>query len=702
MIYLNYVIILSFYFIIFALKSITLKFMKSYIQFSCVFLFTFFFSCKKEKQEIQPPSIPQIAQIELLEPNYPTDGGLNLGLKINSVPEPLSNIGILIARDSTFKDIVLNKNFELPLEVKTYNLNVKSGLELNSSYYYTYFINNKISTAKSDLLKFTFGKESKLKIDSISMATRSIGDTLRLYGDFEGFQLKEAGIGNVKLQAYKKSDKIIYMPLTDQTPVGEQDIYLHSTYQKTVFKDKFSLSTAQIIDFPKEVKIGEEVKITGTNFSKYRNANKLFINDEEVAIKSFGINFIQFVIPNTIKSATLHVNLKCNNQNIAPKDNAPMRIKRPEVVELPSEIAISDFLSVTLKDLPKTAVQFFIDGYETEFIHRSDDDRENTSQISWSTFINNYTNKSVQLEVRYLDEKIKLSPSIRIKDPWFIGSNEIPFNSIDMTNPAVVVNNTAYILANNGSANGGLSFWKFNKTSENFTEIKVPFACENPKMSASKNKIYLYTGNQNGQFYELDPSNNTFKELEKYPGIVRTNGTINRVNNKLYMVTGHNPSPYPFGRTEGDRTMYSYDIANNKWEKSVDFPENEIIGVYDRMRTSSFVIGSKLFVIGGSMHTGQVQTYAFDTETKSWETKADLPLWVSNRSSLGITDYGYAFLGPLYRYTAARNTWEQVLHIIPFGHEASNSIAFVLDDQLYYSIDRYNKLLRVSVNELKK
>lgn len=702
MIYLNSIVILSFYFIIFALKSISLNFMKSYIQFSCLFLFIFFFSCKKEKQEIQPPSIPQIAQIELLEPNYPTDGGLNLGLKINSVPEPLSNIGILIARDSTFKDIVLNKNFELPLEVKTYNLNVKSGLELNSSYYYTYFINNKISLAKADLLKFTFGKESKLKIDSISMATRSIGDTLRLYGDFEGFQLKEAGIGNVKLQAYKKSDKVIYMPLTDQTPVGEQEIYLHSTYQKTVFKDKFSLSTAQIIDFPKEVKIGEEVKITGNNFSKYRNANKLFINDEEVAIKSFGINFIQFVIPNTLKSATLHVNLKCNNQNIVPKDNAPMRIKRPEVVELPGEIAIGDFLSVTLKDLPKTAVQFFIDGYETEFIHRSDDDRENTSQISWSTFINNYTNKSVQLEVRYLDEKIKLSPSIKIKDPWFIGSNEIPFNSIDMTNPAVVVNNTAYILANNGSANGGLSFWKFNKTSGNFTETKVPFACENPKMTASKNKIYLYTGNQNGQFYELDPSNNTFKELEKYPGIVRTHGTINWVNNKLYMVTGHNPSPYPFGRTEGDRTMYSYDIANNKWEKSVDFPENEIIGVYDRMRTSSFVIGSRLFVIGGSMHTGQVQTYAFDTDTKRWETKTDLPYSFSDKSSLGIADYGFAFLGPLYRYTATRNIWEQIPHIIPYGHDASNSIAFVVDDQLYYSINRYNKLLRVSVNELKK
>lgn len=676
--------------------------MKFHIQLSCIFLFAIFSACKKDKQEIPSPIASQVPQLELLEPNYPSDGGLNLGLKINSVPEPLSNIGILIALDSAFKDVVLYKNFELPLEVKTYNLNVKSGLELNSSYYYTYFINNKISTAKSDLLKFTFGKESKLKIDSISIATRSIGDTLRLYGDFEGFQLKEAGIGNVKLQAYKKSDKVIYMPLTDHTPVGEQDIYLHSTYQKTVFKDKFSLSTAQIIDFPKEVKIGQEVKITGTNFSKYRNANKLFINDEEVAIKSFGINFIQFVIPNTIKSATLHVNLKCNNQNIAPKGNAPMRIKRPEVVELPGEIAIGDFLSVTLKDLPKTAVQFFIDGYETEFIHRSDDDRENTSQISWSTFINNYTNKSVQLEVRYLDEKIKLSPSIKIKDPWFIGSNEIPFNAIDMTNPAVLVNNTAYILANNGSANGGLSFWKFNKTSGNFTETKVPFACENPKMTASKNKIYLYTGNQNGQFYELDPSNNTFKELEKYPGIVRTNGTINRVNNKLYMVTGHNPSPYPFGRTEGDRTMYSYDIANNKWEKSVDFPENEIIGVYDRMRTSSFVIGSRLFVIGGSMHTGQVQTYAFDTDTKRWETKADLPYSFSDKSSLGIADYGFAFLGPLYRYTATRNIWEQIPHIIPYGHDASNSIAFVVDDQLYYSINRYNKLLRVSVNELKK
>lgn len=674
--------------------------MYKYIRLYSILVLTVFLNCKKEKKELEKPTT-NIRGLELLEPQYPWDGGVILGVKVNSVPEPLSNIGVLIAKDSAFRNIVSYKTLTLPLEVKTYEILVKSGLELDSTYYYTYSLNNQINKTKADILKFSFGKESKLRIDSISQNTRSIGDTLRLYGDFEGFQIKNAGIGNVQLNAYKESDKVVYIPLTDETPAGELEVYLHSTYQKTIFKDKFSLLTPLINDFPKEIRIGDEIMITGTNFSKYKLGNKLFINNEEVEIKSSATDSIRFVMPNTIKSATLQISIKCNNQTAIPTDNVSMRIKKPQVVEMPSEIAINDFLSITLKDLPKTRLQLFIDKNEVDINQRSDDDRESTSHIYWMAPINNYANKSFQLELRYLDERIKFSPSIKIKDPWYVGSNEMPFSTDYITNPAIVVNNTAYIFGNKKDGDGEFKLWKFNKSSGDFSMINIPFACEFPSLTASEDKVYLYTGNKDGKFYEFNPQTNNFRELAYYPAEIRMHGTINVVKDKVFIVTGHNQGPYPFNRSEGDGTMYAYDIKNNKWEKSIDFPEIEVANVYGRMRTSSFVIGSKLFIVGGALHSGQVKTYSFDTNTNRWETTADLPPTI-NSSSVAADDYGFIFLNSLYRYEAKNDVWRQVPHIIPPAHNAANSIAFVLDDQMYYSISGYNKLLKVSMNDLKK
>lgn len=669
----------------------------------CFIILTILSGCKKDKQVIdQPAPVPSVRSIELLEPTYPTEGGINLGLKVNSVPDELYNIGIMIFRDSTLREIITSKNIASPLQVKSYHINIKSGLKLDSVYYYSYYLNNKINTNKADILKFTFGKELKLKIDSISSDSRFVGDTLRLYGDFEGFQLKEAGIGNVKLQAYKYSDNVIYMLLSDKTPVGEQDIYLHSTYQKTVFKDKFSLHTAAITDFPKEVQILEEVSIQGSNFSTYPKGNKLFINDEEVSIKSSTSTLLKFVIPNTIKSATLHIKLQSNNQTIVTKDLVPMRIKKPTLVKLPSEIAINDLFFLSLKDLPKTALKLVFDGHEASLFSRSDDERDHISDLHWEIGLANYLNKTAQLELHYLDEKIKFTPLVKINAPWFIASNAIPFDAADLTNPAVVVNNTAYILAGSKTSKSGLSFWKFDKTSGNFSEIQVPFTCEYPIVTASKDKIYLYTGSKGDNFYELDPVHNTYKHLEDYSGKIRLSGTMNAVNGKLYMVTGHNYAPdHPYGRSEGDGTMYAYDVDNNKWNRSVDFPEVEVANVYGRMRTSSFVIKNKLFIVGGSMHTGQTQTYAFDTSTNQWETTADVPS-LMYRSSIGIGDNGYLLYPPFYRYKSKTNVWEEIPHIIPRGYDTSNSIAFVLDDQFYYGINSFNKLLKIPINELTK
>lgn len=664
---------------------------------SVFILFCTFYSCKKnEPVNIKTPSSPEI---EVIEPLFYAEGGLMLEVKINSVPDKqIHTAGLLISEDSLFREVVRRNSFELPLELKSYKYIVKSGLELGKKYYYTYYINYEVSVKETVYKQFTFGKESILKIDSISNRFASVGDTLVIYGDFNDFDIREGGMDDVKLTTYKASSNKVHMLLHETTPIKASSIYIKSTHQKSTTNTSFELIEPKLSEVEEFVRIGDDLIIKGENFSKYPNRNKVYLNNEEVQIKSFSTKNIRIEIPRTIKSASLSLSLKSNNYE--KKWATPLKIKPPEIVVSPTEIRALGVYSLEIKNLPKTSIKVYYGAIECPIL--SNYERADINIVTIQPLIRPYQVKNVKFRLTYLDTELEFPEMSQMLDRWSIEVEKIPFSRMDMTNAAVTINHTAYTIAcaKNNEDGSQFSAWKYDRYTKTFTEQVIPIKfARSPNVVSFKNKIYLYAGINGQNFYSYDPATGSLKYLTKYPGLPRLAGTMTVVKGKIYLVTGHNPGPTFFSDTQGDRSMYVYDIELDTWSKSVDFPEDNGIAFYDRRSTSSFAINNTLYVTGGANHTGQVETYAFDTESNTWKTKANIPP-VSKISSLSIGDKGYLVYNKFHYYDPTRDIWQELDNNTSpylFG-QSENAVTFILEEDLYFS--KGQTLFKIPINKL--
>ncbi len=101
---------------------------------------TILISCKKKNEEIL--SSNTVANIELLNPEIMSDGGVNLSIKVNNVPiQSIYNFALIVSEDSLFTKILHIKQFEIPLSIRSYSYSFSSGFKTNQKYYYSYTIN---------------------------------------------------------------------------------------------------------------------------------------------------------------------------------------------------------------------------------------------------------------------------------------------------------------------------------------------------------------------------------------------------------------------------------------------------------------------------------------------------------------------------------------------------------------------------------
>ena len=103
--------------------------------------------------------------------------------------------------------------------------------------------------------------------------------------------------------------------------------------------------------------------------------------------------------------------------------------------------------------------------------------------------------------------------------------------------------------------------------------------------------------------------------------------------------------------------------------------------------------------MGGARHTGQVNIYSFDPSSNQWKTENDMTAF-GRRSSLAAGNYAYLFLDGIVRYDPSKNVWQTLENVVPYAELTGHTIAFVLDNELYYSTDASNVLFQISTDEL--
>lgn len=664
-------------------------------------VFAIVLSCEKKTVENETnEGRNKVKDIEVLPPEIFSEGGVKLSIKVNSVPSAETNaFSLVVSEDSLFTKIVHIKNFPFPISIKSYSYLFASGFSLGQKYYYSYMISyGKINL--NEVKSFTFGNEKPITIDSISPRLGNIGDTLNIYGNFKDYHFTKIMIGDSSFVNYfKASDELIKLSLNNKTPTGSNAVTLFTKNQHSISRDEFSLLKPIIHTVPKDVEIGQEVIITGENFSPKPNGNRLYLDNVQVNVISYSKNTLRFIIPTNINLSGLAVALEANNYRVTAADQ--INLSQPQLLESPSEIRLNKGYSIKFKKLPNVKISVKLGGHDVNINHISDQGGFQTIFFSARGDVN-YTSKSTSLIVYYLDKHVVVNDNISIVDKWELITSTIPFEVTSFVGSAEI-NNVTYIGANKQGVYDGNYFrlWKFVPANDSFTEISVPFSVNSPLITSDKNLIYFYSGIQDDNFYAYNPLNKEWKKLQDYPATSRQGAVMNIVNGKIYITGGTNNFQHLYDQP--DNSLYCYDVLTNKWNLLEEYPSNNNIDYYaNRVHATSLSLNNNFIVVGGAKTTGNVEVMAYNTISKNWERKADYPP-LMYLSSFVHNNLGFVLKDNIHKYDLNLDKWSIVdENVLPYAYFTHTRATFFKHGNYAYCL--YNNsptgFIRIKLTDL--
>jgi len=670
------------------------------IVFTLAVLFTLI-SCKKNTDDEDRVDIGNtVKEIEVLPPEVMNDGGVKLSIKINSVPSSdFEYLALVVSEDSLFTKVVQVKNFSSPISIKSYSYLFASGFRIGQKYYYSYMISyGKVNL--DEVKTFTFGKEKPIKIDSISPRVGNVGDTLSIYGNFKDYLFTKIMIGDSTFVHYfRASDEQIKLSLSNKTPIGKNTIALYTDNQYSTSKDEFSLLKPIIQSVPKDVEIGQEVSIIGENFSPRHSGNSLYLDNVKVNIISFSRNMLRFKVPLNIKASNVEVVLEANNYRVTADEQ--LSLSQPQILESPTEIRLNKGYSIKFKKLPDAMISVKLGGHDVDINYISNQGGFQTIYFSARANVN-YASKSTSLIVYYLDQHIVVNDNIPIVDKWELIQSNIPFEVTSFIGSAEV-NNITYVGANKQGVYEGnpLRLWKFNPSSNSFSEILVPFSVNSPLLTSDRSLIYIYTGTQYDNLYAYNPLSKEWKKLQDYPANSRQGAVLNMVEGKIYITGGTNNFQHLYD--EADNSLYCYDISSNKWNQLEPYTTNSTIDYYEnRVHATSLSINNNFIVVGGAKTTGNVEVMAYNTLNKNWERKADYPPLMF-LSSFVHNNFGFVIKDNIHKYDLNLNKWSLVNeNVLPYAYFTHTRATFFKHGNYAYCLHNNSStgFIRVKLEDL--
>ena len=176
-----------------------------------------------------------------------------------------------------------------------------------------------------------------------------------------------------------------------------------------------------------------------------------------------------------------------------------------------------------------------------------------------------------------------------------------------------------------------------------------------------EDKIFVGTGIKDdymNQFYEYNYRRNTWKEISSLPSDPRANGISFAIGEYGYVGLGERCIGSGFCQTSYFKDLWRYDPQDDSWSKMSNFPGTP------RASSTSFVIGDKAYVTGGSSY-GDNDLWEYDPSSDHWTRKADYPGSCYTRGiSFALNNKGYVGFGwtdgtckDFWEYDPSTDTW---------------------------------------------
>ncbi len=195
-------------------------------------------------------------------------------------------------------------------------------------------------------------------------------------------------------------------------------------------------------------------------------------------------------------------------------------------------------------------------------------------------------------------------------------------------------------------------FWEYDPSTNTWTQ-KADFAGV-PRGYATGfsigSKGYIGTGNNGSalkDFWEYDPGTNAWTRKADFGGTARINACGFSIGSKGYLGTGLDEG------SNYTKDFWEYNPANNVWTKKADF------GGTGRYAAASFVIGTKGYLGTGVSFTTENKKdfWEYNPSTNIWTQKADFG-GIERFGAVGFTLGSSGFIGTGYTDDFMRDFWK--------------------------------------------
>ncbi len=225
--------------------------------------------------------------------------------------------------------------------------------------------------------------------------------------------------------------------------------------------------------------------------------------------------------------------------------------------------------------------------------------------------------------------------------------------------------------------------WSYDPHSDSWTQKKdFPFDLPAEAAVTIENKAYVMTFS--GNLYEYDPDADSWRFLSDFPAGNRSGITAFALRGKAYFGTGSNRDSVYFAVY---KDFWEYDPSLNTWAKISDFPGKA------RTDAISFVIANKAYTglgfNGLSAPPIFSDIWSFDGDTGTWSQIQDFPE-ANSLIGLSFSNNLNAFIGfpgnrdlhaITYEYMPASDSWRRVKSF-PSANSLSTS-SFVINNRAY-------------------
>jgi N-acetylneuraminic acid mutarotase len=192
-------------------------------------------------------------------------------------------------------------------------------------------------------------------------------------------------------------------------------------------------------------------------------------------------------------------------------------------------------------------------------------------------------------------------------------------------------------------------------------------------------KAYVYSANNNNEFWEFDGTSWTQKA--KFIGPRRDGASMFAIGANIYLGIGKDVSGLS---SISYQDFYKFDPMLNQW-KPIQKP---LFG--GRLRTVSFVIDGLAYVTDGADNTGDFTMMRYNPVSDSWTYMADQNYSRQYSVAFSLKGKGYTAIGSStggtgspesHEYDPITNQWS---HGPPVGHKGRyRGFAFVLNGEVY-------------------